>query len=351
MKQYMDQDRMINANSAYVLRIIQKSGSISRRQISEQSGLSWGGMTKIVNRLLENGYILEEPDAAPPAAGRIPHLLKLNTETNFVVGLDINMTGLAAVVTDLTGTVRGRFSAPVRTDFLLKDTTDFLASILETYPSGTVVAAGVAMQGIVDAKAGISVHVPGIRAWEDVPLRQLLETKFGLQVYLEHDPDCLLYPNLTAGGDENILLLRIDQSVGAAVALSGNILKGKGLLEIAHSTVIPEGKPCACGARGCLEAYLSPCVEDGKAAPEAMAEMVLPLAVAIRNLTAVFCADTVILTGALMRHRSLFENALAARLQQLQCASKLKILENCDSAAAGAAMIATDRWIGEFKLI
>ena len=64
MKKFIDLDDMVNANSAYVLNLIYTSGGISRREISEKSGLSWGGTTKIVNRLLENGYVREEK--APP---------------------------------------------------------------------------------------------------------------------------------------------------------------------------------------------------------------------------------------------------------------------------------------------
>lgn len=353
MKQYIDLDGMVNANSAYVLSIIQKSGGISRKQISQLSGLSWGGMTKIVNRLLENGYIVEEKGTDPAAAGRTPHVLRINTAKNFIVGLDINKTGFRAIVMDLAGNVLDSFSLSTQAKTaqeLLGECTAFLASILRQYEPGAIVAAGIAMQGIVDAQNGISVRFPGIADWKNVPLKEIWESQFQISVYIEHDPDCLLYPHLSPESSENVLLLRIDRSIGAAVSLAGKVFKGTGILEIAHNIVIPMGKQCACGARGCLEAYISPCLKDDTVDTQAIAEIALPLAAAVKNLSTVFCADKVILTGALIRHRHFFDQALSAYLEELQCHCEVTFLEKCDSAAPGAAMIAAARWIDALKI-
>ena len=94
----------------------------------------------------------------------------------------------------------------------------------------------------MDYKNGISVKFPGISHWENVPVKSILEEKFGVSVYTEHDPDCLLYSFMEYETDENILLFRIDKSIGMAAAVGGRIIKGQGVLEIAHNTVIPNGK-------------------------------------------------------------------------------------------------------------
>ena len=62
MKKYINLEDMTNTYCSNILDVIQKSGTVSRRQITDLTGLSWGGMTKIVNKLLENGYFVEKKE-------------------------------------------------------------------------------------------------------------------------------------------------------------------------------------------------------------------------------------------------------------------------------------------------
>ena len=60
MKKYIGLEDMSKVNCSNVLNVIREAKEISRKEISEITGLSWGGMTKIVNKLFEKGYIEEE---------------------------------------------------------------------------------------------------------------------------------------------------------------------------------------------------------------------------------------------------------------------------------------------------
>ena len=53
MKKYMDLEDMSKVNCSSVLNVIRESKEISRKEISDITGLSWGGMTKIVNNYLK----------------------------------------------------------------------------------------------------------------------------------------------------------------------------------------------------------------------------------------------------------------------------------------------------------
>ena len=94
MKAYIGQEEMSNANCACVLDLIRRRGEISRKEISQVTHLSWGGMTKIVNKLFENGYIVEEKSEKQTGYGRIPNVIQINKKQNFVIGLDVNRMGL-----------------------------------------------------------------------------------------------------------------------------------------------------------------------------------------------------------------------------------------------------------------
>ncbi|MBQ4321607.1 MAG: ROK family transcriptional regulator [Oscillospiraceae bacterium] len=353
MKNYIDQDDMISANSAYVLQTVRRHAGISRKEISSLTGLSWGGMTKIVNRLLESGYITEEKGNAAPGVTRVPNLIKVNPEKNFVVGLDFNLAGFHAVVTDLTGRILTETSSPApktNTQALLASCTDFLVWTLSPFAPEKLFALGVAMQGIVDVRGGISLKLPGISDWSNIPLRDILEERFRIRTWLEHDPDCLLFPHLQKAGKDNLLLLRIDRSIGAAVSVNGKLLKDTGILEIAHNIVVPGGKPCTCGMNGCLEAYIAPCLMEDNVDENALRELCDPLAITIRNLSGVFRADRVILTGALIGYLSQAEAQLRGFLDDYCPSLPVELLELSTSADVGAASIAADLAIKELKI-
>ena len=253
MKTYIGQEEMSNANCAFVLDLIRCRGEISRKEISQITHLSWGGMTKIVNKLFESGYIVENKSEMQSGQGRIPNIIQINKSQNFVIGLDINRMGLKGYVVNLAGDVQKEYGEEGCFDNkedLLKTVLSFLEQMMENYRDARILGIGVAMQGILDEEQGISARFPRCTDWEDVPLRDVLENACGVPVFIEHDPNCILYSVVREDEKKNTLLMRIDSSVGMAVSVGGRILKGKGLLEVAHQLVVPGGKPCGCGRRG-----------------------------------------------------------------------------------------------------
>jgi len=353
LKKYLALEDMVNTNCATVLDIIQKKGTVSRKEITEISELSWGGMTKIVNKLLEKGYIIETKADKTSTSGRTPSFLSVNTSRNFIIGLDINLTGLNAVVMNMAGTVLKNISAPAPeknyAEFL-SGIIDFIREITEQFEENSIISLGIAMQGIVDHKNGISVKFPAVEGWENVPLKYILEKNFGINVFLEHDPDCLLYSHLEYDKKENITLLRIDKSIGMAVALYGKTVKGEGIFEIAHNIVIPDGRPCSCGQRGCLQAYISPCMDGNNVKENETENLITPLAITIKNLSNILCSDRVILTGALMKQKHLFKQQLDCRLNDLACHTPVEFSEIEGCAERGAALIALNKSISTLNI-
>lgn len=355
LKRYIGLEDMSNVNCSSVLRVIQHHGGLSRRQIADITGLSWGGMTKIVNKLFEHGYLVEEKKEAAAGNGRIPGVISINGERHFVAGADFNTTGLSAYVTDLSGNVKKEYAGTNHfedRDELLENLFRFLEQIFEDFGTDAIQVIGIAMQGRVDAKKGLSVCFPGCVGWKDVPVADMIREKFSVEAYLEHDPDCMLLSGLENEGGENQILFRIDQSVGMAVSLQGRILRGRGLLEVAHGIVIPGGKPCRCGLSGCLEAYIAPCIREAGPDKGAIEEMIRPLALTVHNMAGVFRADTVILTGALVGYHGMFEEQLLSELKALKVDETvtIKFVDDAGLAVRGAALFAAERAIDGIKV-
>lgn len=354
MKKYIGLEEMSNANCACVLNLIRQHGELSRKEISDITSLSWGGMTKIVNKLFENEYIVEDKSEKQSGQGRIPNVIRINRNRNFVIGLDINRMGFNAYVMNLAGEILREYLEEGAFDNkhnLLEAILSFLRRIIEEYQSYHILAIGVAMQGILDVENGVSVWFPDCKDWENIPIRDILEDSFKIPVFVEHDPDCILH-SVMQEGRENTLLMRIDSSIGMAVSVGGRILKGNGLLEIAHQIVIPEGKLCRCGKRGCLEAYVGPCFVKKKLQATAIEEMIHPLAVCIRNMCHLFNSKKIILTGNLMKYHDMFDQSLLNVLYSY-CDNKdisVIFIDESNRAVYGAAMIAVCGAIEQIKI-
>lgn len=345
MKKYIGLEDMSKVNCSSVLNVIREAKEISRKEISDITGLSWGGMTKIVNKLFEKGYIKEEKNTAATGAGRTPGVITICKDYNVVIGLDINREGLMGCVLNLAGDVLKEYSGRINfntKDELLKSILSFTSLVVKENNKKNILAIGVAMQGIVDSGKGISIKFPGCSDWENVPIQEILGSHFYYPVFVEHDPNCMLYSAVYNHPTENSVLFRMDRSIGMAVTIDGKILEGNGLLEVAHSIVVPGGKECVCGKRGCVESYIGSCLGDGKLKEEALQEMIKIMPVVMYNMVQMFHATKIILTGKLVEYKDKFEKALLEEFSNYCDLEKIKVefMEETKKAVYGAAMIA-----------
>ena len=152
----------------------------------------------------------------------------------------------------------------------------------------------------------------------------------------------MLYAAVYHNPTENSVLFRMDRSIGMAVTIDGKILEGNGLLEIAHSIVVPDGKECKCGKKGCVESYLYPCLLNGEFQEEATKEMAKVMAVVMYNMVQIFNATKIILTGKLVGYKESFENILSEEFYKYCNPNKVKVefMEETKKVVYGAAMIA-----------
>ena len=355
MKKYMGLDDMSKVNCSSVLNVIREAKEISRKEIADITGLSWGGMTKIVNKLFEKGYIEEEKSTSATGAGRTPGVITICKEYNVVIGLDINREGLVGCVLNLAGDVLEEYSTEVSCgtkDELLNSIISFTSKVVKENNKRNILAIGVAMQGIVDVENGISVKFPGCSGWENIEIRKILETHFHQPVFIEHDPNCMLYAAVYNNPMENSVLFRMDRSIGMAVTLDGNMIRGNGLLEVAHNVIIPGGKECKCGKKGCVESYLSPCLKEGGLQIEAIDEMVKVISILMYNMAQIFNASKLILTGKLINHKDVFEEKLMLEFRKYCDNEKVKVefMEETKKVVYGAAMIAVQGAIDEIEV-
>ena len=178
------------------------------------------------------------------------------------LGVDVGGTKVA------TATWKDGQLGPVRERATALDDADSLLEGLERAVEEAVAvgrrpeAVGVGVPSMIDFATGTvqaSVNIP----LQGVPLRQELERRLGLPVFVDNDGNCAALGEASAvgGGALHLVMLTLGTGVGGGVIIDGHIFRGSSGLgaELGHVVVQPEGPVCPgnCPNRGCLEAVCS----------------------------------------------------------------------------------------------
>ncbi|MEH1127438.1 ROK family transcriptional regulator [Micromonospora sp. CPCC 206061] len=268
------QEGLRSLNLELVFRhILAASVPISRTELATGTGLTRPTISRIVEELLAGRLITESGLTHDGRAGRPRVGLTISDKGPAGLGLDIRSDGLAACVVDLTGTVRHLAFAPsTYTDqgapAVLAELARMAGTAIEATAAEelTVVTATLAVPGPVDA--GLVRSAPAL-GWRNVDAGALLRgatQNLDLPISVDNigvDNEA----NLAALGElyasDNTLSSFVYVSgglgIGAGIVLDGQLLRGvRGWSgELGHVTVYPDGKPCPCGSRGCLQTYAS----------------------------------------------------------------------------------------------
>lgn len=180
-----------------------------------------------------------------------------------ILGLDIGGTKSAAVLGDETGRVLAREAGPTPQG-AWPEAVAFLIGLLHAVRPSTadITALGVSCGGPLDSQTGIVHAPPNLPHWDGVPLKALLEAEFGLPVWVKNDANATALAEHQWGagqGTRDMAFLTMGTGIGAGLILGGELYRGRHDLagEIGHATILPNGPPCLCGRRGCLETLSS----------------------------------------------------------------------------------------------
>ena len=177
------------------------------------------------------------------------------------IGVDVGGTKVLAGLVD----ERGRVLACRREDTPRSDA----AAIVEVI--GSLVAAisaekpvdavGVGAAGFIDADRAKVLFAPNL-AWRDEPLAERLGKLIDVPVVVENDANCHAWAEYRFGaaqGKRSVVAAIIGTGIGGGLVLDGRLYRGGfGIAgEFGHVRVVPDGRVCGCGGRGCWEQYAS----------------------------------------------------------------------------------------------
>lgn len=202
--------------------------------------------------------------------------------TRSAIGIDIGGTNLRAARIAADGTILARARLASARDPAV--VVDRLHELIAAMDAPEVAAIGIGVPGRVDF-ATRAIHSGGYVDLSGVPLAEMLEARFGHKVVIDNDCTMALVGEARRGaarGARNVVMLTIGTGIGGAVLDHGQITRGQVAAgQLGHVVVVPEGRPCVCGRRGCVETESS-----GTALGRHIAEAGLPAGTTAAQLLA-----------------------------------------------------------------
>ncbi|MCH4811626.1 ROK family transcriptional regulator [Vreelandella neptunia] len=257
-------------NTLAVIRTLRDQGPVARVDLGALNGISSATVTSISTELLQQGLISERPPETPrpTGRGRPKTLIELNAQAACVVCIKLSINEIQLVVGDFTGQVRHSEHHTVST---LTLSADDLAVLLEEkidaacdqLLGGFQRLAGIclAVQGVVSSQNGTIIWSPAL-SFRNARISARLTERFHCSVLLENDANCIASV-LAAKPDyadcPNMVVIMLGYGIGMSVLINGVPYLGANgsAAEFGHSKYQPDGALCACGRRGCIEAYAS----------------------------------------------------------------------------------------------
>jgi len=249
-------------NSRLVLKTIYDAGSISRADLSRATDLTAPTVSVVVSDLMDQGLV-EETGYGPSTGGKPPILLSVVDDSRHLIGLDLARGDFRGAIINLRGEIRHRRDLALSDrsrDAALALTYELVDALVEGTDS-PLLGIGIGAPGLVDTVNGVVQRAVNVD-WRDVPLRDLLQRRYDLPVYVANDCQVAALAEYSFGNSEDardLVVVNVGYGVGAGIVLNGRLLHGNpsGAGEIGHVVVEPDGARCQCGNYGCLETVTS----------------------------------------------------------------------------------------------
>ena len=249
-------------NRNRVFRYICKHGTVSNPDISYDMKMSLPTVTQITKELIEKGFI-EETGELQSTGGRRAKALSAAVNVKLAVGLDITKNHISFVLTNLTGEILKHvriFLPYAHEEAYYRKVDDELESFLEESNADRkrILGIGISFPGIIDLDRQLITysHILGVKmisfdsvsSFFDYPCCFLNDANAG--AYAE---------GIRSDERERFFYLSLSNTVGGAIFDNNGLIQGNHFRcgEVGHMTVIPDGKICYCGKKGCLDAYCS----------------------------------------------------------------------------------------------
>ncbi len=258
-------------NEKLVLDTIRDFGSISRRDVAKNTGLTPATVTNIVAMLSSREFV-NETGTEKANGGRRAVLLSVNPTKYYFIGVEFKTKEIISLITDFEAKIVCERTLRVEANHAVDTIISLIVEEIEAIIAEANVdrdkiwGVGLCAPGPCDIENGLITNPPNLKGWSNVPIKSLIEERTGLKVYFEKSTSMAALAEYWFGDAKtsNCVFLcgMYEVGIGGSILIDGEVFSGFGgnSGEIGHTKVDINGPKCGCGGYGCLEA-----MADGRA--------------------------------------------------------------------------------------
>ena len=338
----------------------------SKAEVSKNLNLSMPTVLSNINDLIAKGIIIETGEYES-TGGRKAKSIGINPSYRYSVGIVITANHVGIVLVNLKyeivkfRRVRMKFSPDASyCQDLSVLTSEFLK---DTEYQDRILGIGISIPGIISQKAHLLIKSHALQL-ENYSL-SFLEQAFDLPVYFENDANAAMMAE-DMNRYKNAIYLSLNNTLGGAFCIGGKLFQGENQKagEFGHMILVPGGRKCYCGKKGCADAYcaasaltdeinsLETFMEQLKsgdeAAEEKWSEYLDMLAVLISNLRMAYDMD-IILGGEVGGYLAEHMLPLGEKVMEYNGFDhEIRYLRNCSYKREASAVGAAKHFLQDF---
>jgi predicted NBD/HSP70 family sugar kinase len=253
-------------NRRIVLDVIRRHGSLSRKDIVDKVALSPQTVANITADLESVGLVIARRLKVEKSRGQPPIVFELNPNGGSSIGITVEPGRVCAALVNLVGQVQGSREVEVDTHDRRESLATMVAMVKELAsgagPGGRLRGIGVALPGPFAVTSMSFVGPTALEGWTDLSVLDELHRITALPVFYSVDSVAGALGESLFGSAKNLnnfFYMHFGVGLGGTLVANRSAYKGANgnATEIGHVPIVPDGKQCYCGNRGCLERYLS----------------------------------------------------------------------------------------------
>ena len=263
MKRVINQERMRTTNKGLIMEYIRDNGPVSKSEIALHLGLSATTVSTFINELQSEDK-LNSCGNAKSTGGRKSALYQVNPEAFYVIGLDLQVDRIIAVLLNFQGKLVdiNEYRLTSTNEWtVIEQIKEIISEIIQRndLDQQKINGIGIGVPGIVQNQNGLIEFAPNL-GWKNVSLQQLLSLDW--PVYIENEANAAVLGETAFGVAKNtsdVVYVSVGMGVGCGLIIGGHLFTGRSFHagEFGHMSVEINGRPCRCGNTGCWEVYTS----------------------------------------------------------------------------------------------
>ena len=262
------QIQLKNINRRTVLNYIRKNTFATKAGLAASPGFTFAAVKKILDEL-EARKLVRFARIEKKGVGRNSVMYEINPDYGYIISLYMNRKAIHVAVVNLGRQIVSRRKLPMENRAVSQK--ELIEIILQSvheviHEAGVAknkyIGVGIGVPGPIDMEKGLVLTPPNMPMLHYLPLREIIESKLDLPVYVHKDTNVIAlgeYWSEKGRCSENLVYLDVDMGIGSGMIINGKInagIEGKAG-EFGHMTIDINGPVCKCGNRGCLEAMAS----------------------------------------------------------------------------------------------